>query len=322
MIGLAENFSTNTPRPAMHIDSKQSAAFLAVAEAGSFEQAAVALHLTPSAVSLRVRALETQLGQALLVRGRPCRATRAGRQLMQHLQRARAMERELLADMAGDGNGEQRAFSAFSLAVNADSLATWLLPSLVPALQRERIALELLADDQEHTHALLEAGLVHACIASQAQAMRGCVAEPLGAMRYRLVCSPDFASEWFPRGISRASARQAPVVVFNRKDALQAQVLREAFGLQASSCPCHFVPASEPLLAAVRCGLGYGMVPALQIQGAVERGELVDLLPSAAIDVALYWHSWRQQPPRLERLARSAMQAARRVLQPLPGTGP
>lgn len=314
---MAENYSTNPFEPAMPLDSKQCEAFLAVAEAGSFEQAAVALHLTPSAVSLRVRSLETHLGQALLVRGRPCRATRAGRQLLQHLQRARAMERELLADLAGDGEGEGAAFSPVTLAVNADSLATWLLPSLAPALQRERIALELLVDDQEHTHALLEAGLVHACIAAQPQAMRGCTAEPLGAMRYRLVASPAFAAEWFPRGIARASARRAPVVVFNRKDALQAQVLHEAFGLQASACPCHYVPASEPFVAAVRCGLGYGMVPELQIPGAIERGELVDLLPEAAIDVALFWHGWRQQPPRLERLARSALQAARRVLRPL-----
>ncbi|SDL36701.1 LysR family transcriptional regulator, chromosome initiation inhibitor [Paracidovorax citrulli] len=56
-------------------------------------------------------------------------------------------------------------------------------------------------------------------------------------------------------------------------------MLRQAFGLQASACPSHYVPASEPFLAAVRCGLGYGMVPELQIPGAVERGELVDVLP-------------------------------------------
>ncbi|AVT11556.1 LysR family transcriptional regulator ArgP [Paracidovorax avenae] len=304
----------------MKLDSRQCEAFLAVAEAGSFEQAAGALHLTPSAVSLRVRALETRLGQPLLVRGRPCRATRAGRQLLQHLQRARAMERELLADLAGDGG--DAAFSTVALAVNADSLATWLLPSLAPALQRERIALELMVDDQEHTHALLEAGLVHACVSVQPEAMRGCVAEPLGTMRYRLVASPAFAAQWFPRGITRSSARRAPIVVFNRKDALQAQVLRRAFGLQASACPSHYVPASEPFVAAVRCGLGYGMVPELQIPGAVERGELVDVLPDAAIDLALFWHGWRQQPPRLERLARSAMEAARRVLGPAPPPQP
>lgn len=309
---MAENFSISTPEAAMPLDSKQCEAFLAVAEAGSFEQAATALHLTPSAVSLRVRALESGLGQPLLVRGRPCRATRAGRQLLQHLQRARLMERELLADLTDGGDGA--AFSPLTLAVNADSLATWLLPALAPALQRERIALELIVDDQEHTHALLEAGLAHACISAQPDAMRGCAAELLGTMRYRLVASPAFVQEWFARGVTRAAARRAPAVVFNRKDALHAEALRRIHGLQASAYPCHHVPASEPFVAAVRCGLGYGMVPELQIEGAIESGELVDVLPEAATDVSLFWHGWQQQPPRLERLARSAMAAARRAL--------
>ncbi|GKS76189.1 LysR family transcriptional regulator ArgP [Acidovorax sp. SUPP950] len=298
----------------MALDSKQCEAFLAVAEAGSFEQAAAALHITPSAVSLRVRALETRLGQPLIVRGRPSRATRAGRQLLQHLQRARVMEHDLLAGLSG-GDGEADAFFAVTLAVNADSLATWLLPALSGVLQRERIAIELVVDDQEHTHALLEAGLAHACVSAQPHAMRGCTAEPLGRMRYRLVASPAFAAQWFgPRGITRASARRAPTVVFNRKDPLQANALLNAFGLQASAYPSHYVPASEPFVAAIRLGLGYGMVPELQIGDAIERGELIDVLPDAATDVALYWHGWAQQPPRLERLAQRVMQAARGLL--------
>ena len=64
----------------MNLDSKQCEALLAVVDAGSFEQAATRLHLTPSAVSQRVRALESQLGHPLVLRGRPCRATRVGQQ--------------------------------------------------------------------------------------------------------------------------------------------------------------------------------------------------------------------------------------------------
>lgn len=298
----------------MAIDSKQSEAFLGVAETGSFEQAAERLHLTPSAVSLRVRALETALGQALIVRGRPCRATHAGRQLLQHLQRARLMEQDLLSGMAGaqdDGGG----FFNAALAVNADSLATWLLPAVAQVLQRERITLELVVDDQTHTYALLEAGLVNACVSAEPHAMRGCVAEPLGHMRYRLVASPAFAAQWFRRGVTRAAAQRAPAVVFNRKDQLHADALLRTLGLPASAYPAHYVPASEPFVAAVRLGLGYGMVPVLQIGDAIERGELVDVLPDAATDVALYWHCWAQQSPRLDRLTRCVQEATLQVLR-------
>lgn len=296
----------------MAIDSKQSEAFLAVAETGSFEQAAERLHLTSSAVSLRVRALETALGQAVLVRGRPCRATHAGRQLLQHLQRTRLMEQDLLSGMAGVRNGS--GFFNAALAVNADSLATWLLPAVAQVLQREKITLELVVDDQAHTYSLLQAGLVNACLSAEPHAMRGCIAEPLGHMRYRLVASPAFAAQWFKCGLSRAAAQRAPAVVFNQKDQLHADALLRTLGVPASAYPTHYVPASEPFVAAVRLGLGYGMVPELQIRDAIERGELVDVLPDAATDVLLYWHRWAQQSPRLDALTRSVMAAASAVL--------
>ena len=67
----------------MNLDPKQTEAFRAVIRTGSFEQAALRLHLTPPAVSQRVRALESALGSALVVRSRPCRATETGQRLMQ-----------------------------------------------------------------------------------------------------------------------------------------------------------------------------------------------------------------------------------------------
>jgi LysR family transcriptional regulator (chromosome initiation inhibitor) len=36
------------------------------------------------------------------------------------------------------------------------------------------------------------------------------------------------------------------------------------------------------------------------------------------VDVPLYWHAWRIQPPRLERLGAALTKAAREVLLPLP----
>ena len=51
----------------MKLDSKQCEAVLAVLDGGSFELAAARLHLTSSAVSQRVRALEQVLGSVLIV---------------------------------------------------------------------------------------------------------------------------------------------------------------------------------------------------------------------------------------------------------------
>jgi len=293
------------------LDKKQGEALLAVTDTGSFEQAAARLGLTASAVSQRVRALEVQLGQPLVVRSRPCRATRAGQRLLRYLVRAALLDAEFLAETAA----ERAEPLPVALAVNADSLATWFLPALDPFLDRERVLIDLIVDDQDHTYALLEAGRALGCVSTEPRPLRGCVAEPLGAMRYRALAAPAFRGRWFPHGMTAEAARRAPALVFNRKDKLQADFLERKFRLQPGSYPCHHVPASEPFLQAVLLGFGWGMVPDLQVGGRLAGGLLVELAPDDPFDVALYWHSWKVQSPRLERLSQTVIAAARRVLR-------
>jgi LysR family transcriptional regulator (chromosome initiation inhibitor) len=292
------------------LDKKQGEALLAVTETGSFEQAAARLHLTASAVSQRVRALEVQLGQPLVVRSRPCRPTRAGQRLLQYLVRASLLDAEFRAETAA----EQAAPLPVAIAVNADSLATWFLPALGDFLNRERVLIDLIVDDQDHTYALLEAGLALGCVATEPQPLRGCVAEPLGTMRYRAMAAPAFRGRWFPQGMTPEAVRRAPVLVFNRKDRLQADFLKRTFRLLPGSYPCHYVPASDPFMQALLLGFGWGMLPDLQTGGQLAAGHLVELAPDHPIDVGLFWHSWKVQSPRLERLSQTVITAARRVL--------
>lgn len=292
------------------MDSRQCEAVLAVLEAGSFEQAAARLHLTPSAVSQRVRALEESLGTPLVVRGRPCRATQAGQRLLQYLRRAHLLEEDFQAELAN----ERSAPLTIAVAVNADSLGSWFLPALAQFLIREQVLLDVTVDDQDHTYALLEAGLALGCISTEPKAMRGCVAQPLGKMRYRCMASAAFRKRWFPRGMSRDEARRAPVMAFNRKDRLQADFLLQHFGLPDGAYPCHYVPASEPYMQAICLGLGWGMLPEVQMKDLALNRMLVDLAPERPTDVGLFWHSWKVQSPRLERMSGTLIAAARQVL--------
>ena len=57
-------------------------ALVAIADHGSFDAAARQLHITPSAVSQRIRALEAAAGQVLISRGTPCRPTPHGEWLV------------------------------------------------------------------------------------------------------------------------------------------------------------------------------------------------------------------------------------------------
>jgi LysR family transcriptional regulator (chromosome initiation inhibitor) len=296
----------------MKIDPRRSEAFVAAIDGGSLEAAASRLRITPSAVSQRIAALEQEMGTPLLVRARPCRPTAPGMRLLQFLRRRALLEQDYLAELEIDAGPVRVA-----LAVNNDTLATWLLPALAPVLIEEQLLVEFVLDNQGHTFALLEQGQAVACISGEAAPMRGCTVSPLGLMRYRMVAAPGFAQRWFPAGLEREAARRAPVMVFDRKDTLQTQFLLQHLGLPDGAYPFHYIPASETFAQAIRLGLGYGMLPLEQCAGMLASGELVDLAPALHADVPLYWHAWRIQPARLERMGAALVKAARGVLLPI-----
>ena len=299
------------------LDTRKGAALLAVLDEGSFELAALALHVTPSAISQRISAMESELGMPLLVRSKPCRATAAGQRLVQYLRRSRLLEQEFLAEQH-DMTAQQLSVA---LAVNNDTLATWLLPALAPVLIKENILLDITLDDQDHTYSRLAQGEALAGVSSESEPMRGCQVEPLGVMRYRMLAAPQFAAQWFPHGLQREAARAAPLMVFDRKDMLQADCLLRVLGLPMGSYPCHFIPSSEAYLSAIRLGLGYGLLPEQHYGQMLQTGELVNLAPRLTVDIALYWHSWKVQSPKMERLSAQIIAAARKTLRQLPKAG-
>ncbi|MGA6096625.1 HTH-type transcriptional regulator ArgP [Stutzerimonas marianensis] len=294
----------------MNLDPRQTEAFRAVIRTGSFEQAALQLHLTPPAISQRVRALESALGNALVVRSRPCRPTETGQRLLQYLKRAKLLEADLLAELAERSDAPLVVVAA----LNADSLGTWFFPALADVLIRERVLLDLTVEDQDHTYNLLETGLAIGCISTEPKPMRGCTASALGSMRYRLVASSAFRQQHFGNGLNRTAARRAPVVAYTRKDSLTSSFLLRQLGLPEGAYPRHYVPGAEPHFNAIRYGLGYGMVPELLLEEALAQGEVVDLAADAPLDIALYWHTWKVQSPRMENLSRQIIEAAPRIL--------
>lgn len=70
-------------------------ALAAVVREGSFERAARKLHVTPSAVSQRIKLLEERVGQVLVLRGQPCSGTEAGRRLCLHVEQVALLENDL-----------------------------------------------------------------------------------------------------------------------------------------------------------------------------------------------------------------------------------
>lgn len=295
----------------MELDSTQLATFAAVIDEGSFDAAARRLHVTPSAVSQRVKALEQQLGQVLVRRARPVRATEAGQALLRLAGQVALLESEAMAALRGAG-GPGRPRLRMPVVVNADSLSSWFLPAL-SALDVEQLVLfDVHVEDQDYSAALLRDGSVMAAVTSDPRPVQGCAVQRLGALRYLPMATPAYLGRWFPDGPTPDALAEAPVVVFNRKDAVQHQLLRKLTRRRVTP-PVHYIPSSAAFAEAVRLGLGWGMVPEQDAFGAA--GSLVEFAPGRHIDVALYWQHWKLDSPALRGLTETVRAAAASALR-------
>jgi LysR family transcriptional regulator (chromosome initiation inhibitor) len=298
------------------LDYLSLSAVAQVVREGSFERAARALHVTPSAVSQRVKQLEDRLGLALIVRGSPCVATEAGAWLCRHVEQVGMLERELHSALPALGAldaGEQRV--TLRVAVNADSLGTWLMPAIAAFGAREPALVDLSIDDETHTAEWLRTGAVLAAVTASSKPGQGCRSVPLGRMRYRATASPAFKNKYFARGVTAAALAEAPSLAFSRMDKLQAQWLQAVCG-EAVEVPRHWLPSTQAFVAASVAGVGWGMNPATLVEPHLRDGSLVELVPGADLQVPLYWHHVRLKIPMLERLTQDVVAAAREGLEP------
>lgn len=287
-------------------DLAQLRALAAAVRHGTFDAAARELHITPSAVSQRIKALEIATGRVLLVRSKPVAVTESGSGVLRLARQIEALAADVTRDVAPDPDAARPI--TVPLAVNADSLATWVLPAL--AALPPSLVFELHREDQEHTANFLRDGTVMAAITAEAEPVQGCTVTRLGVMTYRAVAAPAFAARWFPEGATAEELGVAPVVVFDRKDELQHRYLRSR-SRRLIDPPRHQVPGSMDFVEAVRLGLGWGMLPDQQSEPL---GDALVRLPGAAIDVPLYWQQWSLRTPSLDVVAAAVASAARTAL--------
>lgn len=239
-----------------------------------FERAAQKLCITQSAVSQRIKQLENLFGQPLLVRTVPPRPTEQGQKLLALLHQVELLEEEWLGD---ENSGTTPLL--LSLAVNADSLATWLLPALKDVLADSPVRLNLQVEDETRTQERLRRGEVVGAVSIQPQPLPSCLVDQLGALDYLFVASRDFADRFFPNGVTRSALLKAPAVAFDHLDDMHQAFLQQNFDLSPGSVPCHIVNSSEAFVQMARQGSTCCMIPHLQIERELASGELIDLTP-------------------------------------------
>ncbi|MEC5214348.1 LysR family transcriptional regulator (chromosome initiation inhibitor) [Polaromonas sp. CG_9.5] len=277
----------------------------AIVEEGGFERAARRLSITQSAVSQRLRALEAQVGTVLIVRSRPLKATSAGQLLLKHTKMVRLLRADLerdLKELAPSSLRGTREEERISIAINADSIATWALPALT-GLAQQGLPMEIITDDQDFTQEWLRQGQVLGCVTTLKQALRGCKMVALGAMDYVVVATPALVQERLgSAGLTAHNFREIAFVAFNRKDDMQSEFVGKAFGLKRVMLNQLFVPSSEGQVRAVLAGWGASVLPRLLAQPLLDQGLLVNLAPACVLPIQLYWHCWNLESEVLDAL--------------------
>ncbi|GMQ47711.1 LysR family transcriptional regulator ArgP [Vibrio sp. 10N] len=293
------------------LDYKWIEALDAIVEQKSFDKAAEHLYISQSAVSQRVKQLEKWLAQPVLVREQPPRPTAVGKKLLGLYRRVRLLEQELVPELAADLGDKPLSVS---LATNADSLATWLLPSLFPLLESKRVELDLIVDDEGRTIEKLKNGEVVGAISLEPQSIPGCVADYLGRVDYLCVASPSFIKRYFSQGVNRETLMKAPAVAYDQHDKMHQKFVSQHFNIMRGNILKHTVRSSEAFVKLAVAGVAYCLIPKLQIQDELESGALIELTPNILLSHQIYWHHWQLESGVLSEVSDAIIGHARQFL--------
>ncbi|ERM59840.1 MULTISPECIES: LysR family transcriptional regulator ArgP [Vibrio] len=286
------------------LDYKWIEALDAVVKQRSFERAAEQLYISQSAVSQRIKQLEKWIAQPALVRENPPRPTPAGKKLLGLYRRVRLLEHELVPELMNEEGSQPLSIS---IATNADSLATWLLPALSDVMTSRQVELNLAIHGESRTIEKIKSGEVAGAISLESQAIPGCSADYLGRMDYVCVSSPDFHERYFSEGVNYVTLSKAPAVSYDQYDDLHKKFLHDHFNVPRDSVINHTVGSSEAFVRLALSGVAYCLIPRLQIIEELESGALIDITPGFLLSYRIYWHHWQLESGVLKEISQAIL---------------
>ncbi|EKM3680085.1 LysR family transcriptional regulator ArgP [Vibrio alginolyticus] len=293
------------------VDYKWIEALDAIVYQGSFERAAEHLFVSQSAISQRIKQLEKFLAQPVLIRSQPPKPTPIGKKLLGLYRRVRLLEHEILPELKNDTSTRP---VQLSLATNADSLATWLLPALKNVMKQRQVELKLTIYGEYRSIEKLKSGEVTGAISLESQPIPGCRADYLGRIDYVCVASPEFYQRYFSKGVNNQTLAKAPAVSYDQYDDLHKTFLTEHFNVNPDSVIHHNISSSEAFLKVALAGVAYCLIPRLQITDELDRGVLVDVTPGFLMSHRIYWHHWQLETGVLQEISHAIVGYAQQHL--------
>lgn len=304
------------------MDFAHFAALRAVEREGSFEAASRKIGLSPSAITQRINLLEERFGAPLVVRSNPAVPTAEGlivcRMAEAMDQMTDKMVRENASSLRPPGAGSVR----MRIIVNDDSVSDWFMDVLADdAGEADYRRYELLLADRRDSIQFLKEGTALLAVSGDGDPVKGCRCRYIGHHTYRAVASPAYLDRHMPDGPSPLNLIGAPCLQYSTADDLVGEWLIAAMDAPLKP-PAYIVPSSYGLLVGALKGIGWGLCPERLARPHLESGDLVELVPDAALRKPLYWHVGRIVEPFVVPLTRRVIAAAQRQLDQVPRERP
>lgn len=247
--------------------------FKAVAEAGSFTQAATRVHLTQAAVSVHIRQLEDEIGSPLFLRvNKKLYLTETGRALLEHTEAILRAHDDAKSDLAAIG-GVSRG--RLHLGVASTAVTANPLPEILSEIKRRHALLDLsvIGGTSEFIIEQILAGNIDAGLVSLPVQQSDVTTETLrsdrlvAAMnpehrlsRSRIIAAQELAAEPLILGEKGGNTRRL-IDLFFEKSGLNPQILME-------------LQRTEAIIKMVELGFGVTILPQRSVHTNVARGTL------------------------------------------------
>jgi DNA-binding transcriptional LysR family regulator len=288
-------------------------ALVAVAETGTFSQAAEQLGYTQSAVSQQIGALERIAGAVLFERPggpRPVRLTTAGEILLTHARAILGRVSSALADLRALASGEQGELRVGTM----PSVGTKVLPQLLATFRADWPGIDIVLREARDCAELIravESGDIDVTFLDIGPydtgplQVRSILEDPM------VFLAPASSSEARRRAINMAEVARLPMI--GTRDPGCRQIIDDAFR-QAPTPPNYvFRSDNHPTIhGLIGSGLAYAVLPLLAVDENDPKVAVIPIRPAPPPRrLGIAWHPDRRPPPPLLPLIEAATEICR-----------
>lgn len=276
----------------MSLLSPRLIAFIAVVHAKTVHGAANKIHITQTAVTQRIRALERSLKTTLFIRTRKgMNLTTEGEVLLRYCQNITNMEGEVLAKLQGE-HGDLEI--QLTIMAPTSLMRSRIIPNMIPIMHKySSLTVNFILRDEEKRYLSLKSGQSDFVILSREHLTQEMCYKKLKPEEYVLVCSES----WSKRDLQEIVTKER-IIDFNPEDKMTYDYL-EKFNLEHPNRSRYFVNNTSNLAQLVSEGIGYSVLSKEFAVPDVANKKLHILNEGKALNMEYYlaWYE-RPEPPK------------------------